>query len=517
MENEELIQKLLKLDPDKPDLEFTYKWGEEFQRIILGMLLCDRFFTLQAEGLIKPKYFTNEVHQLVCQLLMDYWVQYKNLPSKIFLAEEVRQRLREKDSAMQLIYLGELNSIYDFYSQGGVGDIVPGLDSREAILDKITAFAKAMATRTAFYHSLKEISRAPEAEETWAKVDELYKQARSVDRKTDMGLYYFEDLEARYERLAKVEEEEDVFTLGFGSINAALHGGGCKRGEIAAVMGLPGTGKSLCLVLASMDNLLRGHKVLYVTTEMDQDRVGIRFDSMMTNVGQHRLMEEKEMVWRALRDHVQSYEDKRRLVIKQFPSGSMDVNMLRAYHSQLQMCGFKPDLVVVDYIGDMKDAPGIPTWESRFRIVRDLRGFGVEEKHCTFTAVQPNRGASDMGIDEFLDESKQGDSFNQNRVLDLFYTLNQSGGEQKAAVGRIFLAKVRNGKSRFSFRIAFDYANQTLRIWEITNDVYKMRMSEMKDDAERTVKDSIEEQIGLDYGAIKKTKWKPSDPRADSE
>ena len=268
---QEVLQQLLSLDLDKIVVEGQYKWGDEFQRVIVGMLLCDRFFTVQAEGLIKPTYFTNEVHQLTVRLLFDYWYKYKTLPSKIFLAEEISQRLKDKDSAVRLIYLGELNNIYDFYTRGGVGDLLPNLDSREAILDKITAFAKTMAMKGAFYQSFQEIRRNPESEEVWAKVDELYRNARAVDRKIDIGLNYFETLEERYARLSDVSQSEDFFSLGLPEINQSLQGGGLKRGEIGAVMGLPGTGKSLCLVLATIENLARGHKVLYITTEMDQD------------------------------------------------------------------------------------------------------------------------------------------------------------------------------------------------------------------------------------------------------
>jgi hypothetical protein len=511
---QEVLQQLLSLDLDKIAIEGQYRFGEDFQRVIVGMLLCDRFFTVQAEGLIKPDYFTNETHRLVVRLLFEYWYKYKTLPSRVFLTEELTQRLREKESAVCLIYLGELNNIYDFYTRGGVGDLVPGLDSREAILDKIVAFAKTQAIRGAFYQSFNEIKRNPESEEVWTKVDEYYRQARSVDRKIDIGLDYFQTLEERYARLAETGEHDEFFSLGFPEINNCLQGGGLKRGEIGAVMGLPGTGKSLCLVLASIENMLKGHKVLYITTEMDQDRVGTRFDSMLTNIGQHRLMNEKDLVWKALREHVSAYEDKRRLIIKQFPSGSADVSTIRAYHSQLHMYGFDPDLLIMDYVGDMKDFPGVPTWESRFRIVRDLRGFGVEESHCTLTALQPNRGAGDTKEADFLDESRQADSYGQNRVLDLFYTINQTETEQKAAVGRIFLAKVRNGKSRRHFKIGFDYREQTLRIWQISDDVYKMKMSEVKEMNSETVIDSVEGQIAGDYGTSNRRKggkWKPSD------
>lgn len=480
-----------------------FAWDEDFQRVVLGMLLCDRFFICQSLGLVKSNYFTNEVHQLITRLLFTYFDHHKQQPSKIWIKQEILDHLKvryqnQEDTyqSMRLLYTGELNTVYDYFTRGGVGDMMPGLDSPEAILDKIVAFAKTQAMRYAFSKSLELIRRDAQSDETWSQVDTFLKEAQLVDRQSDLGLNYYETIDERYVRMKQEQEEAEVFHTGFGPINRGLHGGGLRRGEIGAYMALPGVGKSLALVQASVWNILDSKKVLYVTTEMDQDRVATRFDAMFTTIGQHLLMEQKDLVKRALLEAVQDYEDKRRLVIKQFPSGSADVNTIRAYHAQLLMWGFKPDLVIIDYIGDMKDAPGIPTWESRFRILRDLRGFGVEENHCTLTALQPNKSAAELKLEDFIDESKLADSFMQNRVLDAFWTINQTAAEQKAAVGRIYVAKTRNGRSKFSFHIQYDFEKQTLRMWDIASDTYRARMGRVSETAERTTESSLLNTIG---------------------
>jgi replicative DNA helicase len=864
-DDHEVVNKLIN---NSQQVEVKYIWDEDFQRVVIGMLLCDRYFLNQSLGLVKHSYFVNEVHQMVSRILFDYFEEYRHLPSKIYMRQAVTDRLRNKYKnqdndtfqAVRLLYLGELNTIYDYYGQGGVGDMMPALDSPEAILDRIEAFAKTQAMKFAFFQSLELIRKNPEADETWVKVDEILKEARMVERQTDLGLDYFGQIEERYTRMANAEETAEVFSSGFDTIDRSLHGGGLMRGEIGAWMGKPGCGKtwikdtlilmydgttkkvqdivigdlvmgddstprkvlnthrlidkvyeikpikgdsyfvnakhilslknshrqggwrkdrmrrnksipfeyhsarvgksniynisvedwlkqvdrfkikmkgwrtgvewsdrpvkidpyilglwlgdgtsglpeltntddllvevwheegrkrglfvrktgkiryrmealeglvlkeensfyrdlvsynlvrnkhiphdykvnsrqkrlqllaglldtdghksgnefeitqkskvladdivflarslgfaaymkecrkrcqtgvgtyyrisifgncieipvkleykkcsqrrqiknhlftginviehdrydefygfevdgnhlllladftvvhnSLSLVTGAVKNLARGKKVLYISTEMDQDRIATRFDAQISLIGQHQLMLKKEEVWTALRQEVNDYEDKRRLVIKQFPSGTADVNTIQAYHSQLSMYGFRPDLVIVDYLGDLKDAPGIPTWESKFRMMRDLRGFGKVENHCTFTAVQPNRGATDLGLEEFMDESKQGGSFMQNQALDCFWTLNQTSGEQKAGLGRIFVAKARNGRSRFFFNISYNYDSQTLNLQEVSDDFYRSKLS--------SVKDSQSEEVKIDQVVTGGTKrnWKPSD------
>ena len=485
-----ILEKLI--DPNQ-QAEAKYSWNEDFQRVVMGMLLCNQFFLCQSLGLIKSSYFTSEVHQLSSRILLEYFDKYKQMPSKVWMRQAITDHLRDKYSAqdndtfqtVKLCYLAELNIVYDYYAKGGVGDMMPELDSSEAILDKVTAFAKTQAMKFAFHKCLEIIRKAPEHDDTWAKVDDILKEARLVDRQTDLGLDYFNTLEERYIRMATVTETADIFTTGFDTVDRALQGGGLYRGEIGAWMGLPGTGKSLALVVCSVKNIARGKKVLYVSTEMDSDRIATRFDAQFSLIGQHGLMLRKEEVWKALKDEVRDYDDKRRLVIKQFPSGTADVNTVRAYHAQCIINGFRPDLVIVDYPGDMKHPSHIKKYESMQNYITELRGFGAEEHHLTMVAIQPNRAASELGLDEFMDESKQGDSFGQNRVLDLFATLNQTSHEQKAAVGRVFLAKVRNGKSRISFKIRYGFPTQTLTIDEISDDTYRAAMNKVQEPRRR--------------------------------
>lgn len=831
-------------------VEAKYLWDEDFQRVLLGLLLTDRFFLCQSLGLVKPSYFTSEIHQQVCRVLLNYFEKYKTLPSKIFVKQEISDKLRDRYQsdnqtyqAVKLLYYGELTTLYDYYSKGGVGDILPGLDSSDAVLHKITSFAKTQAMKVAFHACLDLIRKNPESDETWDKVNSILKEALLVERQTDLGLNYFETIDERYDRLSHVVETADSFTSGFETIDRGLQGGGLFRGELAAWMGLPGSGKthmsgtpilmydgtikkvedvqvgdlvmgddstprrvlhvhqlidrvyevrpikgnsyfvnskhilslknsyrqgmphkdrptkrrknppfchrmgdtnifnisvedwfkqskyfrtkmkgwrtgvdwneqsvsidpyvlglwlgdggkaqltnvdpeviriwmaygrkigvtcktrdavhhnflvtegerlnrfatllrqynllnnkhiphnykvnsrknrlailagildadgyyshgnykilqksevlardilflarslgfaaymskgckksqngtegiycrvtisgncdeipmrinykkssprrqiknhlmtginiiahdyyagfygfetdgnhlyllgdftvvhnSLALVVGSVKNLARGRKVLYISTEMDSDRIATRFDAQFTLIGQHELIVRREEVKRALLDEVRDYDDKRRLVIKQFPSGTADVNTIRAFHSQCVMHGFRPDIVIVDYPGDMKHSTHIPLHQSLQRALTDLRGFGAEEGHLTLIAIQPNRGASELGLEEFLDESKQAESFGQNRVLDAFWTLNQTTTEQKACVGRVFVAKARNGKSRFCFRVRYGFATQTLTIDEVSEEFYKMALLRVKDtdsDTTETIIDRV--------------------------
>jgi len=234
---------------------------------------------------------------------------------------------------------------------------------------------------------------------------------------------------------------------------------------------------SLALCRSAVQNVLLGHRVLYLTMEMDEVGIASRFTSQFAKLDINNLLGVKDEVYRTVEEFGKDKDDHNLLHIKQFPGGVMDVNGIRAFVSQLELRKWKPNLLIVDYVGEMKDDPSVKKYESAYRILRDLRGYGVERQHCTFTCVQPNSSAAKLEIGEYIDESNIGTSFDQFKPLDAFWSINQQTIEKDGEVGRVFVIKHRDGRSRFAFKIGFDYHLGTLDMFEISNDSYRSKMN----------------------------------------
>lgn len=460
-------------NPDEDNSNEKYQWNEDFQKNIIGLLLNDRWFAVQCRDLIRPSYFVDERHQLICRILFRYLDTYNLLPNKVFVLEEVKQSVSKRSEDIVYNYISETELIYKKY--------VPGLDSREYLIDKIINFSKLMALKSAFDSSLTLIKKDPESEDTWLKIQSTLKEALLIDRNFEEGLDYFSTFEERYERMKKNEEALERFTSGFKAIDDALLGGGTHRGEIYSWIGLSGSGKSLALVTAALRNVTELNKrVLYVSLEMDEDKIAERFDAQISGVDINSLQEKRDIVKKAFEETTKDKDEKKMLVIKQFSAGTMTVNTLRAYLQQLRMIGFSPDLVVIDYIGEMKDYPGMPTYESRYRIVRDLRGLATDENICIYTAMQPNKNAREAqkkdGLgDGVIDDTNLADSYGQIRPLDGCWSINQMQAEKDGGIARIFVIKHRHGRSRFTFHVQFN--KETLAMTQISaakyNDLWK--------------------------------------------
>ena len=456
------------VDPDSQASYVRFQWDVEYQRYIMSLLLSDRLFLVQSIDLIRPSYFTNKSHQKICKILFDHFNQYKSIPPRIILTEELKTMI--PDEKNQLFYLMELDVVLDYYH--------PGVESREYLQNKILFFAKIQAIKNGFFKCLKMIDKSPEAEETWSNVYEELRKSMSIERNYDIGLNYFNTYEDRY--LPRPEGEEiEVFTSGFPSIDEGLETKGLCRGELGAFAGASGVGKSRALVVASVANIRRKKKVCYITMELSEQRVADRFDAVIANHPINMLFDYKDDVLKQL-----SYYNaqKCQLIIKKFPPSTADTNTIRAYVSQLQLRGYIPDLLIVDYLGEMKDYPGISVHESRERLVRELRGLLEENNMCGLTALQLNRGAKDTQKAGEADEYNLGDSYGQIRPLDALWTINQNEKEyavEPNPLGRIAISKHRFGKSKYKFYIKFDC--KTLNMYEISNERYYTEMNKQYD------------------------------------
>jgi replicative DNA helicase len=254
-DNEKKILEGLIPSSDAPKVKF--RWDDNFQRRILGLILTDRYFLVQARPLIEPKYFSNEAHVLICTKLYEYFEQHQNAPEIFFLQNEVMSAIKDKSDAVKLYYKNELENILEAF--------IPSPDSREALLDKILAFAKMQSLRIAMDLSQKDLKKDPESEEIWTQIYERFQVAMSVNKNFDVGFEYFNDVNKIFEDVDQQVDPKDRFTSGFSKIDNSLAGGGCKRGEIYSFIGLPGKGKSLCLVKASVANVKEGKKVVYIS------------------------------------------------------------------------------------------------------------------------------------------------------------------------------------------------------------------------------------------------------------
>jgi replicative DNA helicase len=478
-------------DTDLIDENVTekYNWDRRYQQEIVGMMLNDKMFLIQCMQLVKPSYFHDQAHELICSSLFDYFTAYSQIPARFVLADLIRSQVN-KDDSLVIRCMKELDICADAWT--------PGQESREHCLDRVTDFGKEQSLRLAVWQTVNLLKKRPKQPDRWIQIEKLLKDAILVDRNYDIGQNYFDTLDARYDRMM-AQGEVEVFSTGFDEIDLMISRGGLKRGEVGAYMGLSGTGKSVMLVKSAVRNIVRGKKVLYLSLEMSEDGIARRFDSQLARMDMRNLINNRDSVIKSVKEYVSEDIDKRKLVIKQFAAGTLDMPALRAYVSQLRLQGFTPDVICLDYVGELKDYENVKVYESRQRLVRELRGLAMEEKICIMTALQANRrGREQVQSTGVMDDDALGDSYGQARPLDLIISINIGTQDKEGGIGQLFVVKNRDGESRKTIYIKKE--DDCLDFKVITTQEYQMIYQK----ASSKLTEDVESQVSKIVGGKKK-------------
>jgi replicative DNA helicase len=301
------------------------------------------------------------------------------------------------------------------------------------------------------------------------QIEKLIRDALLVAPGEDLGINYFEDIDERYQRIIS-EMHGEKFTTCFETLDRDLMGG-ISRKEVAMIFAPSGVGKSVYLTMVAIANIAKGKNVLYISCEMSEDRVSMRADAMTTFVPISDLISKLPTVKERLETF--SQECKGKLVIKEFPAGTPSINDMRAYANQLyNYTGFKPDVVILDYIDEIKCSKTLPNLHQEQQVsTRDFRAWMVMDNYAGYTATQANREGTQVKI---IAEGQIGDSYGKIRIVDCLWSLNQNDEENTKGVARLYVVKNRNGKKKYIIFIKIDPYN--LRMKEIKESEYEKIM-----------------------------------------
>ena len=163
-------------------------------------------------------------------------------------------------------------------------------------------------------------------------------------------------------------------------------------------------GKTLFMVHMASGYLRKGKNVLYITLEMAEEEIAKRVDANNFDMPIGKVDKISRDKYDGAIQRIRS-KTNGKLIIKQFPTGSAHVGHFRTLLQELWLKkNFKPDAIVVDYIGICASSRmKMGNTSSYFYIkavAEELRGLGIEFEVPVWTAVQTTRtGFSSNDVD----------------------------------------------------------------------------------------------------------------------
>jgi len=254
------------------------------------------------------------------------------------------------------------------------------------------------------------------------------------------------------------------------------------RGELFLIIGAKKIGKSWWGIEIGKQNIQRRKKVLHVTLENSEDITAKRYiqalfamTSSKTETLRYPIFKRDQLGRFITIDYDQrvaegitaetaprvakklrAFKSRSRLLIKQFPTGSLTIAQLNAYLDHLERNeNFKPDLIVLDSVNRMKvNGDRIRTDLGQLAI--QLRGIAVARNIAIVTTTHSNRAGDSAKV--VSGAQHVGEDYSLTGTADTVLTISRTKQEREDGRARLFVDAARNAEDKWIVLISQNFA-----------------------------------------------------------
>jgi archaellum biogenesis ATPase FlaH len=410
--------------------------GRSYQEKVVQALMQDTIFADQMFDVMDPRFFDQEYLQEVTEKFFEHKRKFKTFPSADVL-EVLVTRDQEIDAQIS-------SQVREFLKRSKE---VPLNGDAPYIMSSSLDFCKKQTMKGAILQAIDKLQ-----ESKYDDIANIVRHALAAGTSRDLGHEYTEGFVNRATRSIR-----KPLVTPWTVLDKALNGG-WERGTIGTFIAPTGAGKSHFLVNAGAAGVESGMNVLYVSLEMADYKIGLRFDSYFSGVEINSIPEHQVEVEQVARSKV-----KGRLFIKEFPTKSASVQTIRSYIQRLQAIhNFTPDILVLDYADLLRGSRGYA--DKRYELegnYEELRALAQEFNMVVLTADQTNRSGLDM---EVVTIGQIGESYAKATVCDLIMTVSRTMEDKQNNTGRLFVAKSRLGRDGMIYPFVMNPATVKVRL-----------------------------------------------------
>lgn len=411
------------------------KFGPKFQTKAVAAILHSPDFLSQSYDIINPHYFESDANRWIVETTLEYFDEYKVAPSLEVFIVEMKKNIR--DDVLSASVRESLRSITEKKDDTDL----------RYVQDSFLDFAKNQTLKSAIIKSV-DLLQIGQYGEIKVLVDNAL---RSGQPKT-IGHDWKKDVEQRLTKDAR-----NTVPTGWDAIDVLI-GGGLAGGELGVVIAPSGVGKSWALATIGANALKAGKKVVHYTLELNENYVGLRYDTIYTGIEPGKIPENPQLI----RDLVEQIKGE--IIIKYYPARTITSHTIQAHVQQLLSTAFKPDLIIVDYADLMSaTAKTDARYQELGAVYEELRGLAGELQIPIWTASQTQRSALQ---DEVIQADKIAESYSKIMTADLVLSISRKLEDKVHKTGRAHIIKNRFGADGQTLPMIIDAGIGKIEIYD---------------------------------------------------
>ena len=393
--------------------ETLTQFGTSFQSKIIASLISNIKFTQTITDILEPKMFDSDSNKWLVKAIREYYFEYKKQPT----LEVIKYKIDEIEN--DVLKSGVIEKLRDVWKNIESTDL-------EFVEKETLDFCKNQALKNAILESVDLLEN-----KNYDGIKSIIDDGMKAGTTRDLGHDYVPSLDTRLEESSRI-----TVPTPWDVIND-ITDGGLGPGELGVVVAPAGIGKSWTLQALGSEVIRKGKTVVHYSLELNENYVGLRYDSIFSGVTTANIKYHKEEVEK------QISKLPGKLLIKYFPTKAASVQTLGSHLKQIEISGVKVDMVIVDYADIL-----MPTGffkEKRHaigNIYEDLRGLAGELEIPIWTASQANRSALEEDV---IGADKVAEDYSKVMTADFVMSMSRKVEDKIANTGRFHVIKNRFG------------------------------------------------------------------------
>ena len=393
--------------------ETLTQFGTSFQSKIIASLISDIKFVQTISDILQPDMFDSDSNKWLVKTIRKYYYEYKTHPT----LEVIKYKIDEIDN--DVLKSGVVEKLRDVWKNIESTDL-------EFVQSETLDFCKNQTLKNAILESVDMLEN-----KNYDGIKSIIDDAMKAGTERDLGHDYIPSLEMRLEESARITVKTPWDVIN------DITDGGLGPGELGVVVAPAGIGKSWTLQALGSEVVRKGKTVVHYSLELNENYVGLRYDSIFSGVTTANIKYHKEEVQK------QISKLPGKLLIKYFPTKAASVQTLGAHLKQIELSGVNIDMVIVDYADIL-----MPTGNFKEKrhaignIYEDLRGLAGELEIPIWTASQANRSALEEDV---IGADKVAEDYSKVMTADFVMSMSRKVEDKIANTGRFHVIKNRFG------------------------------------------------------------------------
>ena len=393
--------------------ETLTQFGTSFQSKIIASLISDVKFIQTISDILEPDMFDSDSNKWLVKSIREYFYEYKKQPT----LEVIKYKIDEIDN--DVLKSGVVEKLRDVWKNIEATDL-------EFVQSETLDFCKNQTLKSAILESVDMLEN-----KNYDGIKSIIDNAMKAGTSRDLGHDYIPSLESRLAESARITVKTPWDVIN------DITDGGLGAGELGVVVAPAGIGKSWTLQALGSDVVRRGKTIVHYSLELNENYVGLRYDSIFSGVTTANIKYHKEEVEKTIS------KLPGKLLIKYFPTKAASVQTLGSHLKQIELSGVDIDMVIVDYADIL-----MPTGNFREKrhaignIYEDLRGLAGELEIPIWTASQANRSALEEDV---IGADKVAEDYSKVMTADFVMSMSRKVEDKIANTGRFHVIKNRFG------------------------------------------------------------------------